>query len=118
MILKFYENGDVLRQDDQLRKLYNTDCIYLFTMKGCPHCQKMKRSWNSFVKDHKNSINILEIERSLIPEFMRSHSKLLLPTLQHVHAFPTILKKTKAVPSVTVFTDDRKKSKFIEFMQS
>lgn len=110
--LKKLEGGAL----DSLKK---NNCIIFIRMNGCYYCDKMKKEWQSLVKDKKNdeNLDILEIERSRLDDLMRRDREFFLPKFMGIRGFPTLMLHNRN-REVFPFQDERKKVNFLRFIKA
>lgn len=110
--LKKLEGGAL----DSLKK---NNCIIFIRMNGCYYCDKMKKEWQSLVKDKKNdeNLDILEIERSRLDDLMRRDREFFLPKFMGIRGFPTLMLHNRN-REVFPFQADRSKVNFLRFIKA
>ena len=110
--LKKLEGGAL----DSLKK---NNCIIFIRMNGCYYCDKMKKEWQSLVKDKKNddNLDILEIERSRLDDLMRRDREFFLPKFMGIRGFPTLMLQNRN-REVFPFQADRNKVNFLRFIKA
>lgn len=102
-----------------LESLKKNNCIIFIRMNGCYYCDKMKREWQSLVKDKKDddNLDILEIERNRIDDLMRRDREFFLPKFMGIRGFPTLMLQNRN-REVFPFQADRNKENFLRFIKA
>ena len=102
-----------------LESLKKNNCIIFIRMNGCYYCDKMKKEWQSLVKDKKNddNLDILEIERNRLDDLMRRDREFFLPKFMGIRGFPTLMLQNRN-REVFPFQDDRNKANFLSFIKA
>ena len=101
-----------------LESLKKNNCMIFIRMNGCYYCDKMKKEWQSLVKDKKNddNLDILEIERNRLDDLMRRDREFFLPKFMGIRGFPTLMLQNRN-REVFPFQDERNKVNFLRFIK-
>lgn len=59
---------------------HNNDCLFYFSMKGCPYCDNFKPLWTETKKKYPN-VNMFNIKREQEPILMKQLNIKSYPTL-------------------------------------
>lgn len=83
--------------------------LILFTLDGCPHCDKMKPTWDLLKKNYGNNqyIKLIEVE---------GRNKPKLVELYNVNGFPTLL-YVKDEKKQTEYNGDRSYEDLVKFLK-
>lgn len=106
-------------QGGALESIKNNNCIIFIRMNGCYYCDKMKKEWQSLVKEKQNddNLDILEIERNRLDDLMRRDREFFLPKFMGIRGFPTIMLQNRN-REVFPFEADRSKVNFLRFIKA
>lgn len=106
-------------QGGALESIKNNNCIIFIRMNGCYYCDKMKKEWQSLVKEKQNddNLDILEIERNRLDDLMRRDREFFLPKFMGIRGFPTIMLQNRN-REVFPFEADRSKANFLRFIKA